>query len=191
MTDDEIALARAWALVAAAYPQKRYAAAVYTVCDAGARLGELPAARHSDLYGDHEPEAFLAAGTPNRSARFLPLGAFHRSVLAQTVRPRNGDEDTLLLAHPRGSASQAGDFTGAAATRALNSFTAALGLKHADLAPASAARWRVQHTRETQGFDAAVEIAGTSKAAVEFELGITRELKPARVAKARGSQTAF
>lgn len=105
--------------------------------------------------------------------------------------PRGGDKDALLLAHPRGSASQAGDFTGAAATRALNSFTAALGLKHADLAPASAARWRVQHIRDTQGFDAAVEIAGTSKAAVESELGITRELKPTKVAKARGSQAAF
>lgn len=190
MADDEIVLARTWALVAAHHSQKRYAATVYTVCDAGARLSELPAARHSDLCGDDEPDAFLAGGTPDRNARFLPLGTFHRSVLERTVDPRS-HEDALLLAHPRGRASEAGDFTGAAATRALSAFTAALGLKHADLVPASAARWRVQHTRDTQGLDAAVEIAGTSKAAVESELGITRELKPTTQVKARGSQAAF
>lgn len=136
----EIVLARTWALVAAHHPQKRYAATVYTICDAGARLGELPGACHSDLCGDDEPETFLAGGTPNRNARFLPLSTFHRSVLAMTVDPRSGNGDALLLARPRGGAFDAGDFTGGAATRALTSLTAALGLKHADLLPASAAR---------------------------------------------------
>jgi hypothetical protein len=186
MTDDEITLARAWALVAARYPQRRYAAVSYALCDAGTRLAEIAAIRTADLLGDG-PDMLLAGGTQRRDARFLSLETFHRTVLATIADPTSARGHALLARSREDNSTNAGE----SATRALNSFTADLGLSHADLVPSSVARWRVRHAWDTQDLDAAIAVAGTSKAAVESELGITRVLKSNSTARPRASVTAM
>ena len=175
--DDEIALARVWALLKARTTQGTVAAATYTLCDAGMRLDETKATQISDFDDPDDPALVLASGRERLAARFLPLDDFHRAALATRIaHVRRRGSDALLYA-PRTSRPSATSAL-ASAINTMNRHYAEIGLDHGDLQPASISNWRVAYVWETQGKAAAKSISGMSTKAMETALGLTRQITP-------------
>ena len=188
-TDDEIALARAWALIRARHAQGSFGAAIYAQCDAGVRVGEVAFVTTKHLDDVASPELLLAPGTERRAARYLELDAFHRRAFTARIQYLKPGAEHLTR-HPR-AATTSEESGRASATTSLVAFIVDLGLEHSDFPPAAIVRWRVKHTWLHQGILAASEVAGTGPQGVDSDLGLSRKLREPAPTAPKGSQAAL
>lgn len=188
--DDEIALARTWALLRSRTVQGTVAAATYGLCDAGMRLDETKRSRLDDFDDLNSPEVVLASGRERLAPRFVVLDEVQQQILVSRLRHVTRQGGEALLYNPRGDEASAGG-AHASAINTMNRFYRDLGLDHSDLQPGAVSNWRVEYTWSTLGMDAAKEVAGMSQQQVEGVLGLTRQLRPRPAPAARGTVKAM
>jgi len=121
--DDEITLARTWALLRARTVQGTVAAATYSLCDAGLRLDETKRVQLDDFDGADNPGLVLASGRPRIEPRFIALDEVNVVALAARIAHVKHQGKTSLLHNAR----KAEPTPGAALVSAINTMNRIYG----------------------------------------------------------------
>lgn len=182
-TDDEILLLRTWTLHMSLCGDKnsRRTAAVYGQIDAGLSAGETTEVRpdhvifENDLVDDGHPTYGLirAGGLRGVDARDIDLATFNSHLIRNHINGANLTHRKLLTYWPRHElADQTERYAKGCASviTAMNGIREQAGLHHDDTAASSITEWRVRHTLETQGYDAALKISGRERTCLNDRL---------------------
>lgn len=176
MTDDEILLLRMTVLLTSRDKPAAPEVIAYTLTDAGQCPAETSLLTAEDLDDLTAPTEVYTDNNDQLAARLLPLDTFNRLLLSRatdTLVRSSKPLDGYLIYTPRGTIHDPVALKTSATVSAHRRFANLLtdtGLAHTDVTGAGIRSWRVQTALDTDGIDAALDIAGLPCTAT----GITR-----------------
>ncbi|WP_457189577.1 hypothetical protein [Nocardioides sp. P5_E3] len=181
-TDDEILLLRMWVLHMSLCGDKNSCrtAAVYGEIDAGLNAGETTEIEpehvtfESDLVVDGSSSSgwIEAPGLRGVANRDIELNTFNSHLIRNHIHAADLTKHKHLTYWPRNEYKDAERYAKGCASviTAMNTIRKHAGLHHTDTAASSITEWRIRHTRDTQGYDAALKLSGRNSTCLNGRL---------------------